>query len=265
MGSLPIICAGDVFDDGWRPHRCPPELINFAIKHLPVMYAVPGQHDLPYHSLTDIRKSAYWTLVEADRIIHIDPNYPCETAGGGMSLRLHGFPWGVAIKPLKQPHDLVLEIAIVHSYIWSSPKNSYTGAPEEKRAIRYGNALQGYDAAVFGDNHCWIYGKVGNTYVLNTGTFFRRKSDERNHAPSVGIIYSDGSFIRHKFDCSADKFLDSGDVEKRGEARQYEELIDELCRLSDVAISFTDAVKQIMEKEKELPEVRALIMKLIGG
>ena len=40
-------------------------LISFAIRELPSCYAIPGQHDLPNHSYTDIQRSAYWVLVEA--------------------------------------------------------------------------------------------------------------------------------------------------------------------------------------------------------
>jgi DNA repair exonuclease SbcCD nuclease subunit len=64
-----LIVAGDVFDY-WKSS---PELINFAIVHMPECYAVPGQHDLPNHNYNDLHKSAYWTLVEAKIIKHLDP------------------------------------------------------------------------------------------------------------------------------------------------------------------------------------------------
>ena len=41
--QVPVVCTGDVFDDGWRPSRCPAELINFAIDNLPFMFP---SHDL---------------------------------------------------------------------------------------------------------------------------------------------------------------------------------------------------------------------------
>ena len=59
LHNCPIVYAGDIFDK-WNS---PPELINFAIEHLPKGHAIPGQHDLPLHNYEDIRKSAYWTLV----------------------------------------------------------------------------------------------------------------------------------------------------------------------------------------------------------
>jgi hypothetical protein len=35
------------------------------------MFAVPGQHDLPYHRMEDLMKSSFWTLVEAKVIAPI--------------------------------------------------------------------------------------------------------------------------------------------------------------------------------------------------
>src|SRR5688500_1062308 len=47
---LPILCAGDIFDK-WN---APPELIHFALEHLPDgMICVPGQHDLPNHRMEE--------------------------------------------------------------------------------------------------------------------------------------------------------------------------------------------------------------------
>src|SRR4030042_1550393 len=51
--QCPIFCAGDLFDKwygGPKEHAC--ELVNWAIKHMPYMHCIPGQHDLPEHDLT---------------------------------------------------------------------------------------------------------------------------------------------------------------------------------------------------------------------
>ena len=68
-GIPPILCAGDVFDR-WNS---PPELINFALEYLPPqMYSIPGQHDLPNHNYNEIDRSAYWTLVAANKITNVE-------------------------------------------------------------------------------------------------------------------------------------------------------------------------------------------------
>jgi DNA repair exonuclease SbcCD nuclease subunit len=87
--GCPVICAGDIFDRWDNPS----ELVNWAITNLPKMIAIPGQHDLPHHSLEDAHKSSYKTLIHAGNIdtligvnkIHLHEN----------DMTLHLFPWGV--------------------------------------------------------------------------------------------------------------------------------------------------------------------------
>jgi hypothetical protein len=144
--KVPIVCAGDLFHK-WNS---PPELINFAIKHLPKMYCIPGQHDLPLHSYADIRKSAYWTLVEAGVITDIP--------GGGFldvpehRLRLFGFPWGFPVTPCEDRREGWFHLAVVHAYCWSAT-TGYPGAAPEHHARHHFKSLEGYDGGVYGDNH----------------------------------------------------------------------------------------------------------------
>ena len=66
FGTLPIAFAGDLFDK-WNVQ---PELINFALEHLPDgMICVPGQHDLPNHRLDQVHRSGYGVLVAAGKIV----------------------------------------------------------------------------------------------------------------------------------------------------------------------------------------------------
>ena len=64
--ECPVLIAGDIFDR-WNAS---PELINFAMKYLPIVdtYAIPGQHDLPLHNYEDMEKSAYGVLKRAGTI-----------------------------------------------------------------------------------------------------------------------------------------------------------------------------------------------------
>lgn len=188
--EVPVICAGDIFDR-WM---VPPELINFAIQEFPKCYAVPGQHDLPNHVYEDIERSAYWTLVEAGVVQHIEKGTPTRTD----YLELHGFPWGSDPSPCTSK-ERETKIAVVHKYCWTG-QYKYPQAPKENEVGNY--TLAGYDAAVFGDNHIgWIKGTI-----CNCGGFYRRTSADLNRQPFVGVLMSDGTIKRHLLDTSDDVY-----------------------------------------------------------
>lgn len=255
--NVPIGCAGDILD---KYHQ-PPELVNWAIKHLPEMFAVPGQHDLKYHSLKDLRKSNFWTLVEAGVVHYVRPRKPVSIG----EVRFHGFPWGVPLSPLKNPHDLALDIALVHKYVWKVGCG-YEGAPEENRAGKLAYELQGFPLAITGDNHIPFEksNKVG-PLIYNCGGFFRRKMDEKQHKPSVGLVYADGTAERYYLDVSQDKFLDDGEFTKTLDGIGVNSFIEALSQLGDAALDFAEAVKQIMEREKVPEAVKQLVLLALEG
>lgn len=227
--DCPVIVAGDIFDK----HNPSPALINWAIQYLPTMIAIPGQHDLPLHSLVDLKKSSYWTLVEAYVI------YPHDNVG----FCLFRFPFGEQITP-PEKESRGLNVAVAHSYIWTEG-NQYTGAPNEGNLSGYTKQLEGYDVAVFGDNHKGFTAMAGDCTVYNCGCLICRKQNEREHKPAVGLLYDDGKVERHFLDVSEDKWLDDeelplGEVNEQG----LSEFIDGLGGLDAERVGFGDMVRR---------------------
>lgn len=260
-GQLPVICAGDLFDR-WNP---PPELLNWAIANLPHMYAVPGQHDLPCHSLKDLRKTGYYNLVQAGVVTDLKPGEPVEVPGG-TPLRLHGFPWGVPVTPLKEPHDLTLEVAVIHAFVWTE-KTGYSGALSQSRLGRWKSRLDGYDVAVFGDNHkpfrqpLMTRANKATMVVYNCGGFQRRRSDEKTYRPSVGLLHSDGSVTRHYLNVSQDKFSDAETELERLPGMNG--VIEELGKAADDALDFA---AELRRRLSGLPEgVRTAVLEALEG
>ena len=123
---------------------------------------------------------------------------------------------------------------------------------------KFDKQIQGYDAVVIGDNHKgW---KVGN--VLNCGTFIRRKADEWNYKPAVGLLYPDGRIKRHYLDIGNDRTLTTpdGDGDDAASLAGLSDFIGELQALGDSAIDFTEAVKQYLESNKVEDGVRQVIL-----
>lgn len=239
--NAPIICAGDVFDK-WNSSA---ELINFALDHLPEMYSIPGQHDLPTHNYGEIHRSAYWTLVQAGRLKPLEAGKPTLVS---KDLVLWAFPWEHEVKPCDKPAEGKINLAVVHEYCWKKGA-SYPGAPDGNKVAGFKKKLKGYDAAVFGDNHKGFLADAGGVCVLNHGGFMRRKSDEKDYQPCIGLLYGDGMIERHKLDTSIDKFVDVSEADE-AESMNMDGFIEELESLGESGLNFVEAVERFIQKNK---------------
>lgn len=260
-----VVYPGDIFDDGWRPSKCPPELVNFAIEHLPRGYAIPGQHDLPYHRYEDLHKSAYQTLVAADVLVDLKPG---QHLHAGTRTVLHGFPWNCPLTPWEKKTDPQwTRIAVVHKYVWSHG-NSYPGAEQESHCGPTAKALAGFDVALFGDNHKgFTYRSKDKTLptVVNCGGFMRRKSDEKEYHPTMTVVYTDKTVQQIPL-LSTDKWIDVADAlanDKFVRNGSAEEFVEMLAGVQDVALDFAVAVTQYLKTFKVSDAVRKLILETL--
>jgi len=269
--DVPIACSGDVFDR-WNPT---PELINFAIEHLPTMYAIPGQHDLKNHRYDEIEKSAYWTLVKASIVKDIKKPYLVNN-----QLSLHPFPWGFDITPMKSGWDHTINLAVIHSYVWTTG-HSYPGADKNQIAGKYYEKLKGYDAAVFGDNHsgfiikndihAWgdsdskgYTSRERTQYIMNCGTLMRRHINEIDYKPQIGLLHSDGSITPHFLDTSKDLFLEDHLIKaKEEQGLNISKFLQELKNLGSDSIDLRYAADKYMKIKKTDDDVRAMVLEAI--
>ena len=252
--QCPIICGGDVFDR-WNPS---PALINFALDELPKMYAVPGQHDLPYHRYSDIQSSAYWTMVKSGKILNLEYGKPVEEDG----LVLHGFPWNSELKECEAT-DLCLHIAVVHRYIWMDEETSYVGASQTNHIESVVKQLKNFNVMLFGDNHKgFTYLAADGSTVINTGGFMRRKRDERSYKPSFALLYADGKVERWALDCKSDVYLsEDNQKEQLDEERlNLDGFISELNDLGTDALNFKSALQLYCENNEVDEQTQSIIM-----
>jgi len=173
-----IIVAGDVFDK-WN---VPPSLINWVISilrgHFGFVWAIPGQHDLPYHRMDMLGRSAFWTLVEAGVVRFIDR---VEHIGGyKVGVLYWGEPWS------KAPE---CDVLVAHRYVWTEDVGAYPGAPAENcmspRLIDVLYKETGARLMVFGDNHVPFMAKGAHATAVNCGCLVRRRRTERDISAGV--------------------------------------------------------------------------------
>lgn len=259
--KCPAIIAGDIFDH-WNT---PAEVINAFLKFIPEGYAIPGQHDLPLHSYDDIGKSAYYNLCLHDRIQNMLPGARIVLD----DMVLYGFPFGYEIESCERykGNKHKLHIAIAHEYKFilnHSYKTVTVGHMLGRGKFRIiDNKWNGYDIVIYGDNHHGWSGKIPKckTTFFNCGSLMRRRSDQKDYKPQIGLIYKDGSVKPWKLDISKDKYLKTLDTKGKKELLDMEDFLDELSKLGDSALDFTEAMKRFNRENKTGLKIRNIITK----
>lgn len=253
-----VFCAGDVFHQ-WNP---PAELINFAIQNLPALViSVPGQHDLPNHRIEEVHRSGYGVLAECSRVYDLtsDGDFNCPKTPNGMTVR--GFGWN---QPVEGPDDNTQDfhrVAVIHRYCWTKG-HSFPGAPESGNVKSYRKALRGYTLAVFGDNHSHFIADLDDCKVVNCGTLIRRRADEIEYQPSVGLLYEDGTVKRHKLDTSIDRFHENA-KEREETPLNMQDFLRQLEGLGEHGLDFREAVMRELKSGDIDPKVREIIVKMM--
>ena len=233
--STPIICAGDVFDR-WNPSS---ELVRFAIQKLPLMAAIPGQHDLRYHDYESRLRGAYGCLVAADILFDLPAME--WTSIGVQGLQVWAMPWGRWEPPTEadnHPFDGI-KLGVLHKYAWSNQFNCHAKAEESSRFERLYPNL---DAMIIGDNHIpWMLPNV-----MNHGGFIPQNADQKSLVPHYGLLMSDGTIERHPYDVPEPVWLESWQPQVE-DAKVASEVIQELQDLQLSGDSFLENLERSVD------------------
>ena len=176
---------------------------------------------------------------------------------------MHGYGWEQDILPVATKVDRhgFLQVALIHRYVWIKDKG-FPGASEENRARALAGQLKGYDFAITGDNHQTFTVKLGNCTLFNCGTFMRRKQDERDVEPRVGVLHDDGTIVPYKFNTAGDKFhKPTKDIEEA--PADIQAFLKELEQLGEHGIDFRSVVEQHLRKGDLDPEAQQIIREAI--
>jgi DNA repair exonuclease SbcCD nuclease subunit len=242
-----LLIAGDVFDR-WNS---PPELINFAMRELPAgTWAIPGQHDLPLHSYTDLRRSAYMTLVLSETMHSIPVDTPVPIG----PFDVYGFPYGFPITPCKRRRGRKA-IALAHRYVDANLGGTSITRPD---------ILFTYDTIFFGDNHIPFAEHFGNTLLVNCGTLMRRHAEDINSDPAVYMLFEDGSVKPHRVETLKDIFTVPSQEEER-EQIDLQDFVETLGRLENgKSFDFREVVNRLLDSRDVRHAVRAAILEAMG-
>jgi len=159
-----------------------------------------------------------------------------------------------------------LHVALVHDYFWTED-HCYETAPQEQHESRFEELVGGYHAIAFGDNHQGFTTKLDGVSVINCGTMMRRKVDEKEYQPQIGLLCKSGQIIVNKINTSADKFLEKEEP-RPGKARtsraDLENILYGLDELDHKHFDFIMAMEYTLDTRKVDNRVKQIILEAIG-
>lgn len=226
---IPLVIAGDVFHS-WDQ---PVELVSWAAgvfdryPDVPVM-AVPGQHDLPYHSTAEYHRSALYNLEIAangsagrrgsslsggsrlfrvlhDRAIRLSSPTISNTMNGIDKWCLAAGGWGAdvvsVVKTLWTDFPGHKTLVVDHKYVHDGGPTAHAGASFGSSVGTVVESVLEYaDAVLYGDNHHPFIRHLGPTTpptaVYNHGCLIRRTTKEREVIPEYGILLNSADVLR---------------------------------------------------------------------
>ena len=190
FGYVPyLIIAGDVFH---KPIQSP-EVLNLLVdiltpndewKEVREIFVIPGQHDLPSHSLSLLSKSAlgvmshFWKVCDRIEVWGIN----------GVSCLF--VPFGISLDSqyIQKTHDGgKANVMVIHQYIHKgrkSPWPGWEGLTDKQLQKKFPN----FDLIICGDNHKQFI-TPGKPIILNPGPLIRQTVVEKDHQPKIFLYY----------------------------------------------------------------------------
>jgi len=274
LGNVPLVIAGDIFDDGWREAKCSPELINFAYElfcTFPKVFVIAGQHDLPNHRFDQLEKSAIHTLVCTGKVQMLFFDIPFHDPEGRYTLS--GVSWneedGAIPDPIKmrtKDGRKVLNVIALHANVWHHERTRHKDSKEDEFTDAWRDRLKGYDVAVFGDNHKGFLTE-GKPIIYNTGGPLNRNSDEKGTKRHVGILYSDGTvekhFLNQKEKWKSAEELVAAAVQSSLSRLDSDEFLSDLADSGAEFFDFCSEMLRHLKRKNVREEVRQYVAKIL--
>ena len=168
-----ILCAGDIFHKAKVSKR----FEIFCMKELPQMYCIPGNHDLPSHSINEIENSSIGILEGAGEIeifkTPLDTIYKFESYG--------------------------MKIGMIHSLLHRDNPVKVEGKIISTKAIKILKDNPDCDIILSGDNHQTFIEEWEGRFLFNPGSMMRMTAAQIEHEPCV--ILFDAKTKDYKYEC----------------------------------------------------------------
>jgi len=259
-----LVVPGDFF------HKARPQIplirwvMDKLIEYDCIPVVVPGQHDLPYHSLDHLNESGLG-LLEAAGLADIirSPYHPYNLKNAC----LIGCPYGSS-PPDFQALDLDAKdqpILVWHYLVIKKGEELWSG----QEATVAGNLLRKqpyYRFILTGDNHQTFMETSKKRALLNSGSMMRMSIDQKEHKPVAFVIHEDtGEVETHHFPIEEDVFNMSISTEKAERESRISSFVSRLQVGYDIGTSFETNLENFMNQQKVASRVREIIYRCLDS
>lgn len=186
--NCPILDGGDLFHH-WKPS---PALLRYAINNLPSeIVTVPGNHDLPSHSMELYEKSGLAVLEASGKVnVLFEKEYNLVNA-----INITPFPWGYEVVSHASTPYRKIALCHVMTYQGRKPFPGCT-APGAGALLRN---TKGYNLIITGHNHVPFVVEDDGRLLINPGSLMRTTAAQIDHKPRVYLYYAENNTIEPVF------------------------------------------------------------------
>ncbi len=259
--NIPILDAGDLLDK-WKSS---PYLEAWAIRNLPYIITVPGNHELPSHNINYLDKSSLSVLEAAGKIkiLKDDKEILSNYDKYGDQFSITGFPWNIPIK--KYDGDFKgRRVAIAHILTYES-ESIWPGLVAIK-GIDLLKKMSGYDLIITGHNHIPFITKYKGRLLVNPGSMTRAHADQINHKPRVYLWYSENNSIEEVYLPIEDNVISREHIERKEKRNErVDSFVNRLKDEYEIGISFEKNLEAYFSTNRVRYQVKDLIQESING
>jgi DNA repair exonuclease SbcCD nuclease subunit len=257
--NCPVLISGDIFH-AWKPS---PFLLSWTIENLPNnVILIPGQHDLPQHSIDLLYKSGICVLEKAEKVkILSEGEYIEITTIKDSIIRIYGFPFGSNLISAEK-EDGIVKVALIHELTYSK-KIPYPDCKLDN-AEKLLKRLKNWDLIVVGDNHQSFEVELDDRKLISPGSLSRQTADQIDFRPRVYLWYADTNTVEPVYIPIEDGAVSRDHlIRKQERDDRLEAFVSKLNNDWEGTVSFEENLERLMKENEIGDKIKEIVYKAV--
>jgi predicted phosphodiesterase len=239
---IPVLCAGDFFHKSKVSKQFEKKIIRQIEQSGIDFYILPGNHDLPYHSLEHLNNSSLGILELSEKIyvpeIELDTMHEIDSVGK-------------------------IKIGMIHSLIHRDTPLIVDGKTISTKAKTILKKYPECDVIISGDNHESFIVEHEGRILINPGSMMRMTAAQIEHRPSMTLLYDDLSYEVIYFPIEKG-VIDRTHIDKKHNYdERMEKFINKITDREKISISYEENLYNYMRANKVRKPVEEIILEVV--